>query len=111
MTDFIAVTRGFVRVSALPSYGDVDSTSKSCKAVEPVPRPHATAGKDYQDKTIGGGEWENKGAGAVDGSYHWLEDNPIGLMSERESSTISRDLPMFRALFQKVEEEPLAAEP
>jgi hypothetical protein len=38
---------------------------------------------------IGTGEWENKGAGAsAAGSYDWLTKNPLGLMSERESSTI-----------------------
>jgi len=79
--------------------------------VEPVRRVNATAGRDYKDKDVGGGKWEHKGAGAdAEGSYRWLAENPLGLMSERESSTISRGLPMFRALFERVAQPPPTGE-
>merc|ERR1719330_2169464 len=96
MADTVAATGAFARIEALP-----DAGATAGAAVDPIARPRATAGRDYQSSDIAGGEWEHKGAGAVDGSYHWLPNNPFGLMSERESSTISRGLPMFRALFQR----------
>merc|ERR1719384_1671205 len=96
MVDTVAATQAFVRQAALP-----DASAVPSAPVDPVLRKKATMGRDYQSSDIAGGEWEHKGAGAVDGSYQWLPDNPLGLMSERESSTISRGLPMFRALFQR----------
>lgn len=96
MADTVAATRAFVRIEALP-----DSGAPPGAPIAAMERPHATAGRDYQSSDIGGGEWEHKGAGAVDGDYQWLPENPLGLMSERESSTISRGLPIFRALFQR----------
>eukprot|EP00928_Gymnodinium_smaydae_P027288 TRINITY_DN21146_c0_g1_i1.p1 TRINITY_DN21146_c0_g1~~TRINITY_DN21146_c0_g1_i1.p1 ORF type:complete len:383 (+),score=98.69 TRINITY_DN21146_c0_g1_i1:105-1253(+) len=111
MSDFLAATGGFARVDRIPTLaessaaaagGDAAAQSPAgAGAIAPVPRPRATAGRDYQDKAVGGGEWEHKGAAAAaDGSYAWLSENPLGLMSERESSTISRGLPIFRALFR-----------
>jgi len=110
MADTVAAVArdAFVRVERLPAEGGAASASGA--PIEPVRRARATVGRDYQDKDVGGGEWEHKGAGAVEGSYNWLPDNPLGLMSERESSTISRGLPIFRALFQRVERPAAAAE-
>jgi len=110
MADTIAsVAPGaFVRVERLPAAMGEAAGCNAEPAIEPVRRVRATAGRDYQDKDVGGGEWEHKGAGAIEGSYNWLPDNPLGLMSERESSTISRGLPMFRALFQRVERQAAA---
>lgn len=96
MADTVAATNAFVRIEALP-----DASSAPGAPVAPLAHKRATAGRDYQSSVIAGGDWEHKGAGAVGGSYQWLLDNPLGLMSERESSTISRGLPMFRALFQR----------
>jgi len=96
MVDTIASSDRFGRVERLPP-----SLTLNDSPIDPLRRLSATRGRDYKDCSIGGGEWELKGAGAEpDGSYRWLEDNPLGLMSERESSTISRGLPMFRALFR-----------
>jgi len=99
MVDVIAANGRFERVERIE-----DAVAPSA-AIEPVARPNATVGKDYQDHAVGGGEWEHRGAGAVEGSYNWLQENPLGLMSERESSTLSRSLPIFRALYRRKDEE------
>mmetsp|Transcript_71608 Transcript_71608/g.232828 ORF Transcript_71608/g.232828 Transcript_71608/m.232828 type:complete len:324 (-) Transcript_71608:123-1094(-) len=104
MADVIAANGRFERVERIE-----DAVAPSA-AIEPVARPNATVGKDYQDHAVGGGEWEHKGTGAVEGSYNWLQENPLGLMSERESSTLSRSLPIFRALYRRKDEEKKAAE-
>mmetsp|Transcript_16270 Transcript_16270/g.35238 ORF Transcript_16270/g.35238 Transcript_16270/m.35238 type:complete len:330 (-) Transcript_16270:138-1127(-) len=102
MVDTIAANGNFDRVDR---FADRAPGQESSKQIAPIARPHATMGKDFQDHNVAGGEWDHKGAGAVEGSYNWLADNPIGLMSERESSTLSRGLPMFRALFVRKEPE------
>mmetsp|Transcript_10174 Transcript_10174/g.23077 ORF Transcript_10174/g.23077 Transcript_10174/m.23077 type:complete len:326 (-) Transcript_10174:60-1037(-) len=97
MVDTIAAAHKFERVTALPTKATEDGV-----AIAPVARPRPIDGGDYHDTAIGGGDWEHKGAGAEeDGSYQWLSENPLGLMSERESATLSRGLPMYRALFQR----------
>lgn len=107
MADAFAACGGFRRINGVPqdksesSYG----AASEHKAMEPIARPRPTVGKDYATADVGGGEWENQGAAAVDGSYQWLPENPLGLMSERESSVISRGQPIFRALFQRTRQE------
>lgn len=95
MADTVAAIGAFVRIETLPDAGTPAAPIAS------IARTRATTGRDYQSSNIAGGEWEHKGAGMVGDSYQWLLENPLGLMSERESSTISRGLPMFRALFQR----------
>lgn len=98
MTDFLSVTGSFGNATS----ASLEDGALASAAIQAVARPKATVGKDYQDKTVGGGEWEHKGAGADNGSYNWLGANPVGLMSERESSTISRGFPMFRRVLCKL---------
>eukprot|EP01052_Picozoa_sp_SAG31_P016085 SAG31_NODE_1054_length_10140_cov_4.264316_2_plen_174_part_00 len=122
---------GIKAAMLIPPLGGSTAASSSAthpNDVQPTaPRPKSLPGNDYSSTRICDGIWEHKGAAAVglvqsvqcksvkwsgftafisapqvEGVYSWLQTNPLGLMSERESSTISRGLPMFRALFRRL---------
>eukprot|EP00403_Amphidinium_massartii_P042750 CAMPEP_0178454806 /NCGR_PEP_ID=MMETSP0689_2-20121128/45569_1 /TAXON_ID=160604 /ORGANISM="Amphidinium massartii, Strain CS-259" /LENGTH=290 /DNA_ID=CAMNT_0020080793 /DNA_START=10 /DNA_END=879 /DNA_ORIENTATION=+ len=74
MVDTVAANGTFERITELSgSILDENSSGEQAAPVAPVPRPRPIDGGDFHNTSIGGGEWEHKGAGAEpDGSYQWL---------------------------------------
>ena len=88
MVDAIAASGGFARIATPPdesrtfAHPFASAATPSTGAPEPKKsgaaptdvRPTAMGGRDYSEKAVGDGEWEHKGAGAVDGVYAWLKE-------------------------------------